>query len=484
MKSGFEDKVAAFVRAYDLIAPRARIIAAVSGGADSVALLHVLFSLRGRGVFSLDLVCAHVNHKLRGSDSDADQQFVRSQAEALGIPFLCTSLDVTGYAREHRLSIETAARALRMEALLEMTRQGHGQAIATGHQEDDNAETIVYRLARGTGLRGLAGIWPSRALDDGLRLIRPLLCVTRREVLGYLHEKKLSWREDATNADLRFRRNAIRHKLLPALQGVSHSSLVGSLSGLALSTYGLYTQTVLPVVDRLWPTAISCTHGETLSLNVKAVEGQPPFIQIELIRQVLARLGCGERDLTDLHYTRLLSLIATKTSGRAVSLPGGFMARRRANDVRIGRPEPMRESAPEGGEVSLEVPGQARWGRYLIETEVLALDEVQGRHITNNTCRSIEWLDGDKLKPPLVLRPYRPGDRFRPLGQAREKKVGRFLIDARIPQEDREEILVMEDQEKIVWVCPLRLSDRVKVTESTRRVVQIQVRPGGRAKGT
>jgi tRNA(Ile)-lysidine synthase len=477
MESGFEDKVAAFIQAYGLMGPEARVVAAVSGGADSMALLHVLFSLRDRGVLSQDLVCAHVNHKLRGPDSDADEKFVRSQAEALGLSFFCTSLDVTVYAREHRLSIETAARALRIEALLEMTRQGHGQAIATGHQEDDNAETVVHRLARGTGLRGLAGIWPSRTFNDGIRLIRPLLCVTRREVLRYLHERNLSWREDTTNADLRFRRNTIRHKLLPALQEESHLSLVGSLSGLALSTYQLYTRTVLPAVDHLWPTTVSWSHGETLSLDVKALEGHPPLIQIELIRQVLARLGCGERDLTDLHYTRLLSLIVTKTSGRAVSLPGGFMARRRGHHVRIGRPEPIREPAPEGGPVSLEVPGQARWGQGLIETVVLTLDEVQGYRIENNTCRTSEWLDGDKLKPPLVLRHCRPGDRFRPLGQAGEKKVRRFLIDARIPQKGREEILVVEDQEKIVWICPVRLSDRVKVTESTRRIVQINIRP-------
>jgi tRNA(Ile)-lysidine synthase len=392
------------------------------------------------------------------------------------LPFVTRSLDVTGFAKAHRQSIETAARHLRIQALLEMAKEAYCQAIAIGHHRDDNAETVVQRMARGTGLRGLAGIWPSRAGSGGVRIIRPLLCVTRQEVLQYLRERDLTWREDSTNADCRFRRNFLRHRLLPALQGQGTSCLVESLSDLALSTYRLYTKAILPEVDRLWPAPASGTGGENLLPDVETLRGQPPYVQIELMRQALARLGCGERDLTDLHYTRLLALIAAKTSGKAVSLPGGFTARRWGSHIRIGRQRPPLPSAPDRGPAFLEVPGQARLGHWLIEAVVLPLDGEQGR-IRGNTCRYKEWLDLDGLRPPLVVRRHRPGDRFRPLGQASDKKVGRFLIDARIPREGRDEVLVVEDQERIVWLCPVRISDTVKVTEATRRVVQISVRP-------
>lgn len=383
---------------------------------------------------------------------------------------------MTGLAKGHGLSIETAARHLRIQALVEIAQGAHCQTIATGHQKDDNAETVVHRMARGTGLRGLAAIWPSRTASGGVRIVRPLLCVTHQEVLQYLRERDLPWREDSTNADCRFRRNFLRHRLLPALQEQGTSCLVESLSDLALSTYRLYTKVILPAVDRLWPAPACCTSGEDLSLDVEALKGQPPYVQTELMRQALTQLGCGERDLTDLHYTKILALIAAKTSAKAVSLPEGFTARRRADRILLGRQRPPAELAPDSDPVSLQVPGQARLGRWLIEAVVLPLDGEQGRQIQGNTCQHNERLDRDRLKPPLVVRRRRPGDRFCPLGQAGDKKVGRFLIDARIPRERREEVLVVEDQERIVWVCPVRISDTVKVTEATRQVVQISIR--------
>jgi tRNA(Ile)-lysidine synthase len=476
MGPGFEDKVAAFAAAYELIGPEDRVLVAVSGGADSVALLHALSQLRSGGGLRCDLVCAHVNHHLRGPASDADERFVQSQASVLGLPFAVTSLDVAGFAGQRRLSIETAARVLRMQALLDMANQSQCHVIACGHQKNDNAETVIHRLLRGTGLRGLGGIWPSRSAGEGVRLVRPLLCVTRHEVVEYLRDRGLAWQEDATNADCRFTRNAIRRLLLPALQQEATSSLMETLSCLALSSHGLYARTIASEVDRVQQAAVQSTGDGGLSLDVETLKAEPPYVQAELIRQALARLGCGERDLAEVHYAGLLALVGARHRSQGVSLPGGFSAQRRGAALHISHHVPATAHEPGAGPIQIQVPGPTRTGTCLVEAVIVPMDEALARRIRTNRCPTTEWLDCDQLNMPLVLREPRPGDRFRPLGQSHDKKVGRFLLDARISRDRRDQVVVVEDHDKIVWVCPVRISDLVKVTAATRRVVQISIR--------
>ena len=470
--SRFEGKIVAMVQAYDLLGAAKRVLVAVSGGADSMALLHALHGLRSDGTLAVELVCAHVNHQLRGPDSDADERFVQVQADARGLLFAGRRVDVTGFAGEQRMSLETAGRHLRMQALLDMARENDCRIIATGHQKNDNAETLIHRLARGTGLRGIAGIWPSRTLGDDMRLVRPLLGVTRQEVLGYLCLNDMDWREDATNADCRFRRNVIRHHLLPAVQSVCQADLIDRLGDLALATYGLYVSRVLPRVRQTWPAAVSAAGERGARVDVSRLGDEPPYVKIELLRQVMVRLGCGERDLAEMHYSRLLGLLDLTSSRKAGSLPGGFTARRQAGHLCIGPSSDPAVIADEKPGM-LAVPGKTRYGRYVIEAVLLRLDSALADRIRGNTSGDIGYLDWDRLKAPLLIRTRRSGDQFHPLGLAADKRLGKFLTDARLPQEVRDHVLVVEDQEKIVWVCPVRISEQGKVTEATRQVVRL-----------
>ncbi len=439
-----------------------------------MALLHSLCSLRSRGVPAFDMVCGHVNHRLRGHESEADESFVRSAAGLLAVPFVCTSVDVTGFARSRGLSIETAARVLRMQALRDLALQTGCHVIVLGHQKNDNAETLVHRLRRGTGLRGLAAIWPVRTTREGLRIIRPLLCVTRKEVLGFLNSRALSWREDSTNSDCRFTRNAIRHQVLPRLQEDARSSLIEELSDLAMATYDLVHSTLTPAVDRLWQAGVCIAADGGFSLDLKALETEAPYVQAELIRRALTSLGCGERDLAEVHYEGLLALMRPKAGARAVSLPDGFVARRQRSCLWVG-PQAPGVAPSQSGPVSLPIPGKARLGPWLVETAALDPGDVDPALIRANPSHGTEWLDADSLRLPLVIRPPRPGDRFQALGQSSEKKVARFLIDEHIDRLSRSEILVVEDQDRIVWVCPVRISELAKVTAATRRIVRISV---------
>ncbi|MFZ0035112.1 MAG: tRNA lysidine(34) synthetase TilS, partial [Sedimentisphaerales bacterium] len=214
----FEKKVAGFIEANGLFGQADKILLAVSGGADSTALLYVICKMKAENILSGDIFCAHINHQLRGSESDGDEAFVVAQANKLNLPITTRRLDVRGFARKNKLSIETAARKLRIESLLDIVKDGNCNLVATAHQKDDNAETIIQRLVRGTGFRGLVGIWPLRCFADGIGFVRPLLCVRRDEIVEYLRKRNLKWREDHTNVDCKYRRNYIRHRLLPALQ--------------------------------------------------------------------------------------------------------------------------------------------------------------------------------------------------------------------------------------------------------------------------
>ena len=214
----FEQKVADFIKGERLLAPGDGALLAVSGGADSTALLHAMAALRADGVLPVEIHCAHINHQLRGDEAQRDEDFVVEQCRKLNIAVITERIYVRGYAKAKKLSIETAARELRIDSLLEIAKRQNCTCIATAHHKNDNAETILQRLSRGTGFRGLCGIWPAKEFAGNIRFVRPLLCVTRGEIIQYLNGRNQKWCTDRTNEDFAYRRNFIRHRLLPALQ--------------------------------------------------------------------------------------------------------------------------------------------------------------------------------------------------------------------------------------------------------------------------
>ncbi len=477
MSDEIEKRVIEFIRLHRLFAGAKRVLLAVSGGADSIALLYIFEALRTKGNLTAEFVCAHVNHQLRGAAGDADAQFVVDQANKLRLPVATRTADVRGHAGTHRLSLETAARELRLSNLAEMAREHGCTWVATGHQKNDNAETLVHRLDRGTGFRGLAGIRPVRPLGDDLWLARPLLCLTRDEVVQYLERRDLRWREDHTNVDLAYTRNAIRHRLLPALQHESGGSLIEALSGLATSARNLYER-IRREAEEARPTLTRFADGKAV-IDGPGLAALPEPVAIELVRQALVDLGCREDELKQCHYRGILELASKGVGGRRISLPEGFSARYERRRVTLGSVEDT--GAPGGtttppAPVILQVPGETRFDEYHIEARILERAEVGPVHIRRDSGRFNEYLDFDRVKPPVVVRARRPGDRFQPLGMPDEKKVGKFLTTARLPRDEREGVLVFADREKIIWLCPVRIGERARVTEETERIVSLKVR--------
>jgi len=474
----FEKKVADFIKANELFGSAERVLLAVSGGADSTALLYAMRALSSENILDAELLCAHMNHQLRGTQADLDEDFVLAQAAELKLAITTKRLDVRGFADRNKLSIETTARKLRIESLLQIAGANNCEALATAHQKNDNAETVLQRLVRGTGFRGLGGIWPVRVFADDIRFVRPLLCVRRDEIIEYLQKRNLKWRQDHTNADCTYRRNYIRHRLLPALQQDCTISVVEQLSELARSARGFYGL-VCSRADKVWPELADCA-GEKIALDSKMFLAQSQPVRVELIRRSLTSIGSGERDLTQHHYEMILQLAEQDVGGRKIELPGAFVVGAEYGNLIFARPQKseIRSQKTEVRNLSsvvLEVPGQTRFGRNLVKAAIFEADEEEFEKFKAEKSNFIERFDFDKIKLPLVVRFRRAGDRFVPLGLRAEKKVGKFLTAAQVPQQIRRRLLIIADSEKIIWVWPVRLSEQTRITGETRKILQLQI---------
>ncbi len=473
MVSDFEDKLAGFIKKNNLFASADRILLAVSGGADSTALLYALCSLRENSIVKNELVCAHINHLLRGADSDNDEQFAVRQADILKLPIATEKIDVRGFAKQNKLSIETAARQLRIKALIEIARKNKCSLIATAHQADDNAETVIHNIIRGTGLRGLAGIWPKKSFEGGINFVRPLLCVTRAQIADYLEQRNLKWQTDRTNQDLTFRRNYIRHLLLPQLQRNCISSLVEQLSGLCQSARRLYNF-VSSIAEKLSSQAVEVDEN-SLGIDLKIFSVQHPEVKIELLRRSLACLGSGQKDLNRLHYEKILRLAGKNVSSKKIALPGGFTVHREYNKLMFERPAEAESGSVPDEIFELEIPGTQKFGSFIIESKFLAASQKTVEDIKTNKDNFTEHFDFNKLQPPVKVRRRRAGDKFQPLGMLSQKKIGKFITDLKVPQNIRRKLLVVTDGEKIIWLWPIRMAEPAKITGSTKKILQLKI---------
>jgi tRNA(Ile)-lysidine synthase len=466
------EHVREFVEAHDGFPGTGPLVLAVSGGADSTALLHVMADLKSTGLLQADLLCVHVNHQLRGSQSDLDQEFVVAQSKKLGLEIVVKKADVRKVSENEKISIETAARQLRIELLLDIAKEVGAAWIATGHHMDDNAETVLHRLLRGTGIRGLCGVWPERVFAEGISFARPLLKVTRKQILAYLNSKHLSWREDATNADCIYKRNFIRHRLQPALQAECTAPLAESLNQLSEKARLFYLK-VNQHADEIWPEVAHEKKGRVI-LDIQKLLSSTKWVQVELIRRAIVKAGSGERDLRQEHFEAVLKLAKNAHGGKYIELPDGFEA---ANEYgKLIFTKALKEDGLTSQSKQINIPGETKFADQLIEAKILDRADCCLEEFKRKKNRFIEWFDLDKINGSLQIRRRREGDRFVPLGQTCEKKIGKFLTDEKVPKSKRKKILVISDENKIIWLCPIRASEETKVKEATENILELTFR--------
>ena len=474
MLSEFEKKLYDFIKVNKLFGSADKVLLAVSGGADSTALLHAISSLQRSNIINPELLCAHINHQLRAEHADSDEDFVIKQASKLNIPTITKRVDVRKFATREKLSIETAARQIRINNLIQIAQANNCAAIATAHQKNDNAETLLQRISRGTGYRGLGGIWPRRIFNDEFIFIRPFLCFEKNEIIEYLNQRNLKWCRDHTNADCTYRRNYIRHRLLPHLQKDCTGSLIEQLSSLSESARKFY-QMVTRHADEAWLKAADSIH-EKVTLDIKLLLAQPQPVIVELIRRSLMSINCRERNLIQHHYENIIKLARQNYTGKKIDLPEDCSVHTEYGNLIFSRSEKKSPSTKLLDQsINLNIPGQTIFGNYSIEAAFIQSDEKEFTKYKAEKNNFVERFDVNKIKLPLIVRSRKTGDRFVPLGMDKEKKVGKFLTAARLSQEIRNKILIVTDSEKIIWLWPIRTSQQTKVNGQTKKILQLKI---------
>ena len=470
----FAAAVASAIDAERLLDPGSAVVVGVSGGADSVALLAALHSLSAAPGRGYRLIVAHLHHGLR-DEADAEQELVERLAARWLLPCEVRRCDVRGEARRLREGIEPAGRRLRYEFLRDVALRHGAPRVAVGHHADDQVETVLFHLLRGCHLRGAAGMRPSRALGDGVLLVRPLLALRRRDTEEYCRRCGLDWCRDASNSDPTFRRNEIRNELLPLLRGF-HGQIDRAILDLAAAA--AQAEDHLQRLGRALLAQAAAGSGAASALDVAVLAGEAPLVRRYALRIAMEEAGVPMGAVTAGHLHGLAAMVAAGRA-RATNLPGGWSARLEGRYVVILPPRAASVAARSWPAVALACPGRTALpdGREVV-CELGPVDREALRGHWRGGRHDMEWLDADALEGPLVCRPRQRGDVFRPLGCAGRRKLGKVLTDLKLPVAVRRDVLCVSDRAGIVVCLPVRPDERAKVTDATRNVLRIGVLDG------
>jgi tRNA(Ile)-lysidine synthase len=449
-----------------LIVPGDRVLAAVSGGPDSVALAALLLKLREE--MPLEIRLAHFNHRLR-DEAGEDERFVGDLARRWVLPLTAESADVRAFAARKKFNLEEAARDLRYAFLRRAASAVGATKIATGHTMTDQAETVLMRLMRGTGLSGLAGIAPVVA-GAPCPIIRPLLGISGPDLRAWIEAEGLPFREDASNRDRRFLRNRIRAELLPELERRYEPRVVAHLARLA--AIAREDDELLGGFVRELADEFILRKGREISLDLKTLPLLLPALARRVAREFLREIA---GDLRDVSYEDVGSLLALG-EGREFALRKGLVLRRELGRVGLKKRTPP---APRSYEVRWDGRGELVLpAAGLILRGVLRKADGCGRSFKNDD-RTRADLDATSLAFPLVIRSRKPGDLYRPLGAPGRKKLKEILRAKRIAAVDRDRLPVVLSRGRIVWVPGLPVAEASKISGTTTSVLSITVKKGG-----
>jgi tRNA(Ile)-lysidine synthase len=449
------------IRKHDLFPRGARVLVALSGGPDSVALLHILRTLEGQGELVVAGV-AHFNHQLRGAEADDDERFCCGLASACGLPIEVGRRDVAAAARTDRRSIEDTARRLRYEFLHGAAERLAAEVVAVGHTLDDQAETFLLRLIRGAGTRGLAGIRPRNR-----NVVRPLLEIGRAELRMYARDHQLSFREDSTNDVLSIPRNRVRHDLIPHLERYSPGivPILAREAALARQDEEYLQQQAIELFD-----SIVLRNDGRAEVDAAALGALPPALAARVARLALEAMAPG-RFIGFQHIERALELVGA-AEGMSVSLPGQ-VAVRRAGAIVLG-PVPDRAFS-NSFRFPLSIPGEVAFAGWAVSAQRL---DNPAELRTPPARGGLAMIAADPVRYPLAVRTRRQGDRFRPLGMGgRGRKLQDFLVDRRIARSERDMLpLVVDRDDRIVWVVGQSVAEDFRITAPERGVILLKAR--------
>jgi len=462
-------RVLQFVQKEGLIPGEETLLVGVSGGPDSVCLLHILNQLEEALGVSLHVV--HLNHMLRGAAGYADADYVSLLAQRLGLPATVESRDVLAYKQKHRLSLEEAARQIRYDFFAEVAASLGARRVALGHTADDQMETILMHLVRGSGLAGLRGMqpltrWRSPANGACLTVVRPLLEVTRKETEAYCQAHALEPRSDLSNYCPDHMRNCFRHELVPWLESFNPNVRAALLRTARVARDAIsYLEQQLSLI---WDQVVR-EQPDGLLLDARAVATLHPALKQHLMRQVVEHLRGEPTDIESVHIENMLEALS-KPAGKRLYLPGGLVLHVGYDTCLVSQaPLDACNLSPLEGEYRFNLDGETVLPGWRVKSAITTCPPLRP---TSHSFRA--HLDLDAAGRVLLVRRRRPGDRFQPLGMKQPKKLQDFMVDAKIPRALRDHVPLVCSPEQIVWVVGWRIAEQVKIKDTTQETISLE----------
>ena len=440
-------KVKAYVKKWHMLQKEDSVIAGISGGADSVCLLFMLLKLQKELGFAL--MAVHVNHGIRGAEAECDEAYVKRLCRQWNVRLKVYRENVPAYAKEHGMTEEEAGRDIRRTCFCKVLKEWGGTKIALAHHENDNVETLLWNLCRGTGIRGLGGIAPVNDV-----WIRPLLCVKRREIESYLKKRGISYCTDTTNADRRYMRNRIRMDVIPYLEDCVNTESVSHMGKTMERMYEL-EQYILEEVGQYKESCTGWKNGRRIIRQTEYTK-IPKALRDNVLHEILCETAGRRKDIEEVHVQMLRDLF-TKQVGKRIDLPYGVTAIRTYEGVRFEKNIPEASYAGDENELF----------------SIRVFDREPG-NVTFPEKIYTKWFDYDIIKNTVKIRHRIAGDSIVINRYGGRKKLKQYFTDQKVPQEDRDKIWIAADGDEVLWIVGYRQSQKYQITEKTTKILEIQ----------
>ncbi len=466
-------KVIDYIKLNNMIQKGDRIVVGVSGGADSVCLLSMLTKIYEDGW--MKLIVVHINHGIRGEEAIEDEQFVAQLCEKLNLEYHSFSFEVPRIAQAEGLTQEEAGRTVRYQTFLNVCKENKCNKIAVAHNKNDNAETVLFNLFRGSGIRGLSGIQPVSRLqyqNEEFRIIRPLLCLERQEIEAYLKENGISYRIDRTNLTDEYSRNKLRNHI------VNYATREINLNSVAhITEAALQLREIDHFLDHCirarYDSLVTQTEDGAFCVKLKEFEREDIVIQKGILRRIMEQLSGNLKDLELLHVEQVRSLL-TKQVGKRVSLPYDMLAIRDYETINIYKSSNKVLMNPQAT-VNIEplpipIPGRIYLPGSTTYLETKVMEYKNNQSIPKSSC--MKWFDYDKIENAVVVRNRREGDYIQINQSGGRKKLKDYFIDQKIPRMERDSRLLIADGSHIMWILGYeRISEKYKVDKNTKNIL-------------
>ncbi|HOQ37958.1 MAG TPA: tRNA lysidine(34) synthetase TilS [Acetivibrio sp.] len=459
------DKVLDAIEKHKLINKGDGIVIGVSGGPDSLCLLHILYSLKDK--MGLKLFVAHVNHMLRGDESLKDESFVGDICRKLNIVFESVHIDIGKLAKERGLSLEEAGRMERYRFFDSVADRYGAERIAVAHNKNDQAETVLMNIIRGSGLDGLKGMEYKRG-----RIIRPFLQIERAEIENYCREHGLEPRVDSSNLENIYTRNRIRLDLIPHIDSLFKTDIVKSIGRLA-DLVREDSSFIEEQIDKVYNNINIEVKESEATLNISEIKGYHIAVIRRIIRNIIKEIRGNLKGIESIHVDSITDLIENGRTGAMLHLPGGLRVLKSYEMLKIYMGE--KEAGVPDFNKRVTVPGATRIDEINSSVEAFIIDEPKNIKDFNKAKSDsmVQFFDYDRLKDGINIRYRKDGDIFKPLGSVGTKKLKEFFIDSKIPRHIRDRIPLISKDKEIVWIIGYKISDKFKVTENTKTILKL-----------